>query len=781
MGIIMTSKIHNCHQISILLLLITFLFISTFSSAQTVEENNGPGISYDYPDNNMLFIKGDGDSPFLDRNWSVLTGFPQGSVSFSRTSSTLNPNILNVQSSPIIEPFRFEGNISVILFASLEGGSSNSCEASDFLPSPVGSETQFEVSLLMGGVSVISNQYTESISMSEGYTSPHEFSVQGGQINVSMNKGDTIDLSINVRHECVESGALLWGNYDVTSGIMFEGQLLDIEVEALVDANRMVRVEMTPISPWGLDDFSHQIFEIVGPTEWSSMYHGKWDNEDLRQYHFENPQGIRVGEDNRTTYTWSSDKPLESGNYMVDMCIDLSDQDPANDCNIIIILRFIVPDDPQSLVNGMWAAIIIPIGILGWIFISLKEAMLPLPAYGVIILLAFASLGPAVDLPDIDSEPFRENGAVPPFMLISHNPDTNSMTLSDIMGDSEVVVIGMFQHGSPNALLQYDDFSKSLKNSEVDISYVQIATGEGLEASYLDSYSERLNGSWPLLIDEYDSRMGLSLPNRASDAVLVIDSAGFITEWKPGSMSSSEIEEASIKASFGSGNNPIQIISLVFSTAFLPLIVLAMPRERQFKFPEDPLIPGAGSLLILYSSVVGFAYWALPVALFSSLGLGFFWIWIEVLLACLLTYHGVSILKSGKIIEIEFLANLAYNKLPDSYRSWKSKESFSEDAYLGLWLAWLLWLRTPDMISQGIGGIARSGLFGPLIAILFLTLFILCAGFSIIILRNLALIFGPISRIFGEMSIGLRPRAWGIASTIFGLWILFSIIFGPLS
>ena len=168
-------------------------------------------------------------------------------------------------------------------------------------------------------------------------------------------------------------GSTLWGNYDVTSGIIFEGQILDINIEALVDANRMVRVEMTPISPWGLDDFSHQIFEIVGPTEWSSMYHGKWDNEDLRQYHFENPQGIRVGEDNRTTYTWSTDKPLKPGNYMVDMCIDLSDQDPVNDCNIIIILRFTVPDDSQSLVNGTWAAIIL-IGIFGWIFISLKEA-----------------------------------------------------------------------------------------------------------------------------------------------------------------------------------------------------------------------------------------------------------------------------------------------------------------------------------------------------------------------------------------------------------------------
>ena len=34
-----------------------------------------------------------------------------------------------------------------------------------------------------------------------------------------------------------------------------------------------------------------------------------------------------------------------------------------------------------------------------------QGSMLPLPAYGVIILLAFASHSPAVQLPDIDSEP----------------------------------------------------------------------------------------------------------------------------------------------------------------------------------------------------------------------------------------------------------------------------------------------------------------------------------------------------------------------------------------
>ena len=80
----MSSNRNNCYQMSLLLIIITFLFTSTISSAQTFDENNGPGITYDYPDNHMLFIKGDGESPFLDRNWSVLTGFPQGSVSENR-------------------------------------------------------------------------------------------------------------------------------------------------------------------------------------------------------------------------------------------------------------------------------------------------------------------------------------------------------------------------------------------------------------------------------------------------------------------------------------------------------------------------------------------------------------------------------------------------------------------------------------------------------------------------------------------------------------------------
>jgi len=768
-----------------ILMAVTILFFATGASsigvAEDYEQYDGPGISFEYPETHMLFLKGSEENPLLDRNWSLLTGLPQGSASFSRASSVISPTLVEAKSAPLVESFRFDGNLSISLFASLEGTGSNSCKSTSILPSPVSSETQFQVTLSMGGIIILDGAYTDSISMSEGYTSPHEFKVSASNVNVSLGPGDTIDISIDVRHECIESGSLWWGTYDVKSGITFEGKFIEIQLDAVVDANRMVRIELMPISPWGVEDFTHQIIDIIGPTTWDTMYHGERDNEDLWIYHFENPQGSRIGDGNRTILTWTSEKPLEPGNYMVDVCIDLSDQDPTNTCNAIAVLRFSVPEDSDSLVNGMWAAVIIPLGIVGWIFISLRGAMLPLPTYGVLILLAFASLGPAISLPDINSEPFRDNGAAPPFILLSHNPDTESISLSDLLDQSDVVVIGMFQPGSPNAILQFNDFSNSMNINEGDISYVQIATGEGLRATDLDEHSKIINGSWPLLLDETDSNVGFSLPNSASDAVLIIDSAGFISKWRPGSMSPVEIGEAASKSSWGSGNSPFQILSLLFSTALLPLIVLSMPRERIFKFPEDPLIPGAGILLISYSAMIGFSYWALPVAIASILGAGIHWVWIELILTFVLVYHGISILRNGRIIEIEILSKIAYSKLPQNYKNWKSNESFSEDAYLGLWLAWLLWIQTPELIPQGVGAVAKSSTLGLIFALLLFLGYIISAGICIVLSRNLALIMGPISRIFGEMSIGLRPRAWGLASVIFGVWIMLSILLGPLS
>ena len=761
-------------------LLFVILFGSSLGMAQTYTVYDGPGFDASYPEEHMLFLKGDDDMQFLDRNWTTLTGLPAGSVTFSKTSSLSTPTIIEAQTTKIREPLRFEGNISVQLFASLES-SSNICSITNIVAgTPVGSETQFTITLSMGGVEVISSTETNAIVMNKDRTDPHMFLATTSDVNVSMSTGDEVRLEIQVRHECAVSGTLWWGTYDSRTGVILDGDLIETRLNVVLDQNRMARVEFTPISPWGPDDFSNQAIELIGPLDWGEMRHSYYE-EDIWQDHFEIPQGFTKGESNRTVLTWSTERPLEPGNYMIDACFTLTDQDPGELCDSWAILRFTVPEDPPPLIARYVASLIIPLGIVAWIVFSLKGAVLPLPAYAAILLLALASLGPASHLPDIESEPYREGGAAPPFLLLSHDPDTGAISLSDLMDGSDVVVVGVFTSGSPNAVRQMDDFESArviLAQDDVIPNFVQIATGKGLQAINLNDYAQILNGSWPLLMD--DATVGRSLPSGATDAVIVIDSAGFVTDWKPGSMPAAEIQEAAKSASKGSGNSPLTILSMILGTAILPLLVLAMPSERRYEFPEEALIPGVGGFMTIGASSVGFIIWALPIAVLSAFGLGSYWIYIESIMAAIFVYHGLSMLSSGRIREIEVISASVHSNLPKSYREWRSLQRLTEDVYLGLWLAWLIWLASPSMIPQGIGAVARSGLIGATLSPLLLVGFALSAGVAVLIVRLIALLPGQTSRILGLLSVGIRPRAWGLAVAVMGVWVLTSIIVGPI-
>ena len=114
--------------------------------------------------------------------------------------------------------------------------------------------------------------------------------------------------------------------------------------------------------------------------------------------------------------------------------------------------------------------------------------------------------------------------------------------------------------------------------------------------------------------------------------------------------------------------------------------------------------------------------------------------------------------------------------MPTAYREWRGQSDFTRDAYLGLWLAWLSWLRMPYLIPQGIGSIARSGLLGTVSSILVLIIFLIAAGITVSIIRAAASSFGKTSFLLGQMSKGIRPRAWGLASSMMGLWMLTSLV-----
>ena len=279
-----------------------------------------------------------------------------------------------------------------------------------------------------------------------------------------------------------------------------------------------------------------------------------------------------------------------------------------------------------------------------------------------------------------------------------------------------------------------------------------------------------------MLMDESDSSTGFAFPSGPTDAVIVIDPAGFIASWSPGTMPPNQIKDAVESGLKGSGNGPYDLLTMILSTALLPLLVLSLPTSRKDDEPEKGMNPFAGAILTVCAASMGFAVWAIPVSLLASLGLASSWLLVEIALSLILIYHGISILIKGSIIEIETLSKILHSRLPESYREWRGSDEFVRDAYLGLWLAWLAWIKSPYLIPQGIGSIARSGILGAVSSVLVLALFLLAAGLVVTIIRTIASSFGKTSFILGQMSKGIRPRAWGMASTVFGFWMLISLI-----
>ncbi len=761
-------------MISTALIALCLMICSPLVMSQSASGPEGPGETWDLPQEHNLFLKGDLNDPFLDRNWSKLTGEPLGRAEFTKTSSDLSPNLIDIQSAALSESLRFQGNVTVKLFASLET-TNDACRLSNVLPGSAGSETSFTVWLSLGSSPILTEVITNSIAMEESFGMAHEFIVQANDVNVSLSSGDTISLRVDVQHECIQGGVLWWGSYDAGSGIILDGQILEPSLEVKIDSNRMARVQFTPLSPWGDSDFDWQIIEIVGPMEWDEMVHGNGD-EEQRLDHFESPHTTMIGEANRSVRAWSADKPLSPGKYMIDGCFILTDQDPSNTCHSEGMLRFEVFEEPDPLLGSFWAAIMIPLSIILWIAFSIRDASLPLMSYLVIIFLALSVLGPATSLPDIDPETQGGRGAAPSFVLLSHSADQVSVSLDQLMDGSDAVVVGLFQSGSPYAEHQRDDFESAKIIIDDNVKFVQIATGGELSAVNLDGHALSINESWPLLMDEADSSTGFAFPSGPTDAVVVIDPAGFVASWSPGTMPPNQIKDAVESGLRGSGNGPYELLSLILSTALVPLLVLSLPTSRMEGEPEKGMNPFIGSILTVAAASLGFAIWAVPVSAMATLGLSSSWLIIEVILSLLLIYHGLSTLFRGTIIEVEVLSSILYSKLPVAYREWRGLGEFTRDSYLGLWLAWLAWLRVPYLIPQGVGAIARSGIVGAFSSIIVLALFLITAGIVITIIRTISSSFGKTSYILGQMSKGIRPRAWGVASSVFGLWMLTSLI-----
>ena len=741
----------------------------------------GPGLNWTMPSKHRLFVNGTSTADNLDRDFPYFTGEPP-SESFGIGSNT----VIEVSSEPATETVVLSGEAQVYVYASLVA-KSDVCRASQFIDGVTG-KTSFTIWLDIGTTTVIDGVQSELLAMENAWEGAHEFFVNSTYNNVTFGAGDTIDLVIQSNHNCAIEGRVHWDAYQAATGAVLEGEMLQPELTVTTDSSGLARIEFTPISPWGMADYSYQYLDVVGPLGgWEEARHLKtMPAEEVHVEHFQIPQGERMVEANRTALLWVTNDSLAPGKYMVDACFILTAGDFNEDCDsedsdhIIAVYRFEVAERNQAMVGSglFWLASIV--SLVSYLGIRIRTTMLPWPTLVLLLVLAISSMAPASTLPDVSIGATRDDSAAPRFDLLQHPySGQGSISLGELLSGKDALVIGIFQSGSPNAEQQKRDFDNASDRLGDSTSFVQIATGEGVRPTDLDNYASMLNGSWPLLIDESKGEVATQYPTGISDGVIIVDSAGFISTVGSGSMSATQIVNAVDNSRKGSGQSMFDILALVVPTALLlPLVVLALPRKKT-EVPETALPPGAGLGGTIGAAGFGFLTWALPLAVLSPM-LGGFWSIVELGLMAWLAWQGLSLAIHGEVHEIAFLSRKLYGRMSEGYQGWREESDFTRDVMLGHWVGWISWLAHPMMIPQGVGALASVSLTGLLLAGPALVAYALVAGLAVLIVRVIATIAGPFSRLAGLLGEKETPRLWGFMLIGFAAWWFVWLLTGPI-
>ena len=760
------------HAKGSILIGLILLFLCTGTSLaepSTKEIPEGEGTSIFFPTPHNLFLNNESS---LDLIYPIDSGEPP-QIDFNRLSSQL----VTVNSPPVDHATRFEGNITVRIFAGLDVEGST-CRLTNPLPgSPADAETQFTVRVLAGGAEVFQNE-TNREALEFDWTAPFEFTTSAWNLNFTLSQGDVITLEISVEHNCVIGGGLYFDKYDTASRIELDGILFSPTLEAKVDQNKAARVEFIPGTVWGDETITKTVVEVAGTyNSWPETVHGNWQ-EEQRLSHFETPHSTRIGEGNQTVWVWSVNGTLEPGIHMIDICMSLSDLDPNEDCHMVIVHRFMVEEPDASLGRVGYLVALIPITTLVWLGSSLRIGPLPFPAYLVLLIMGLTVMIPAASLPEIDIGEVRDESAAPGFNLLSHSG--TSYSINDLLEGNDALVLGIFETDSPNAEQQRKDFLNSIETTD-SIAFAQLATGEDVRAIDIDEHASKVNGTWPILLDEKGAGIASQFPSGATDSILIIDKAGFVSEWVPGSVGSESIVEMVDSAAAGSGRSAIDLFLGVFigAGAILPLILLSLPRGR-VEPPETVMIPGAGILGTIGANAIGFGILALPISMFALTLRGSMWPYIEIILAIWMIVSAIQMLRKGSVLEVNWITKRIHSKLPESYQQWRDFDSFSEDASIGFWFGWISWIVYPLLIPQTVAAPIWTGLFGIFIGITSLIFHLLVAGIIGLILRAIAGIAGNISISLGRFSSGARPRLWGATSLALGIWIFLYLILGQL-
>ena len=127
--------------------------------------------------------------------------------------------------------------------------------------------------------------------------------------------------------------------------------------------------------------------------------------------------------------------------------------------------------------------------------------------------------------------------------------------------------------------------------------------------------------------------------------------------------------------------------------------------------------------------------------------------------------------KNGKPYEAALLGNLIHRLYPKHFQDWRPLEDMERDVLLGVWFGWFGLLAFPALFPQAVGAAFLSGIGGIIRSFISLILILILGGLSILTLRLIAAIGGPLSRMFGRFGADSFTQFVGWCILPLSIWV----------
>ena len=671
---------------------------------------------------------------------------------------------------PLEMGFNGTFNISTYVAAYVQAGTGLpllQCRTSN----PVTIDTQLQIGDFSYFGSVTKNVY-------ESAAEAHNMSTQIEIANITARPGDIITYSMTASTTCPANINLEWGGDGVfAGGIEIRGNLFSPEVEVTVDDSRIAHIQLTATLPWGFNDLDQDFtsMNIYGPVEPDEK---RVYDEDMR------PEGFtatseyveRTDDMGRPSKVFTGKNKLPAGDNVLIVCLKTVDtivnSIAGKNCDHEGIIRFNVESEDTPMASAfLWLSISGFIAIIAYLGSQIRQGiLLPLPLMGALVIMAILMIPLASSIPDLGGKEIVASDTRSPSFIL-HQNGNGSVSLDELLDGKEAVIVGITLPASINAVDQTKQIENAVDRLGDRVSAVQVVTGENVRMDDLDTIAEITNASWPILIDDGESRFAKRMPMGVSDSIVVIDSAGHVTFTSAATASSEDIIDAVDGIGTGGLQSPTSVFSLLWGPG-LAMLFVALPRKK-YEAPDEPLLPGSSWGSIILAGGIGFlSVNILPMIAAFIPSDNDLRSWLDIGLLVWFVSAAIRAAIVGTPGEIRFTAKVLHRLYSTGFNNWKDVEDTERDLLIGFWMGWFIWLAYPAILAQGVAAMLMTGGFNIIFGPLMLLAYFITAGIFTLIIRFISSWGGPISQAFGSFGSGPFSQALGWALIPISAWTL---------